>query len=263
MVEILMKELLEAGVHFGHQTKRWNPKMARFIFEERDGVYIIDLEQTVKCIEAASEFLGDLASKGGLVLFVGTKKQAQGTIANEAKRCQMPYVNQRWLGGTLTNFQTIRKSVDRFNQIERMAEDGTFDLLTKKERLMLTKEKEKLNKVLGGIIKMEKLPRAVFVVDPKKEEIAVREANKLSIPVVAIVDTNCDPDLITYPLPGNDDAIRAIALMTQKVADSVAEGRERLVKGLETEGKEKPKGVPEEEEEATEGSEEPPEEEVK
>ncbi len=252
MVDISMKELLEAGVHFGHQTKRWNPKMARFIFGERDGVYIIDLEQTVKCIKDATKFLKDLASEGELVLFVGTKKQARESVANEAKRCGMPYITQRWLGGILTNFRTIRKSVDRFNQIGRMAEDGTFELLTKKERLMLTREKEKLGKVLGGIIKMEKLPQAVFVVDPKREEIAVREAVKLSIPVVAIVDTNCDPDQIDYPLPGNDDAIRAIALLTQKVADSVAEGRERLLKGLEKETKpkekEKPKKVTEEEE---------------
>lgn len=252
MVDISMKELLEAGVHFGHQTKRWNPKMARFIFGERGGVYIIDLEQTVKCIEAAAKFLKDLASEGELVLFVGTKKQAQESVANEAKRCGMPYVTQRWLGGTLTNFRTVRKSVDRFNQIGRMAEDGTFELLTKKERSMLTKEKERLGKVLGGIIKMEKLPRAVFVVDPKREGIAVREAIKLSIPVVAIVDTDCDPDRIDYPLPGNDDAIRAIGLITQKVADSVAEGRERLLKGLETELKEEKKKAKKATEEETE-----------
>lgn len=235
MAEITMKEMLEAGVHFGHQTRRWNPKMGRFIFGERDGIYIIDLEKTVKCIEEACEFLKDVVSEGGLVLFVGTKRQAQDSIASEAKRCGMPYVNQRWLGGTLTNFQTIRKSVGRLNQLEKMAEDGTFDLLTKKERASLSKEMEKLRKVLEGIIKMERLPRAVFIVDPKKEDIAVREANKLSIPIVAIVDTNCDPDIIAYPLPGNDDAIRSIGLITIGIADSIIEGRERFLKGLETE----------------------------
>lgn len=256
MADISIKELLEAGVHFGHQTRRRNPKMNRFIFGERDGIHIIDLEQTAGCIKEACEFLNGVASEGKLVLFVGTKKQAQESIANEANRCGMPYVNKRWLGGTLTNFQTIRKSVGRLNQIEKMVQDGTFELLTKKERASLNKEMERTRKLLEGVIKMDRLPGVLFVVDPKREEIAVKEANKLSIPIVAIVDTNCDPELISYPLPGNDDAIRSIGLITAKCADSVIEGRQNLLKGLEGEVKKKVKKTKEKVEEAEKSTEE-------
>ena len=254
MADTSVKELLEAGVHFGHQTRRRNPKMNRFIFGERDGIHIIDLEQTANCLESACEFLKGVASEGKLVLFVGTKKQAQESISNEAKRCGMPYVNKRWLGGTLTNFQTIRKSVGRLNQIEKMVQDGTFELLTKKEGASLNKEMQRTGKLLEGIIKMDRLPHALFVVDPKKEGIAVHEANKLSIPIVAIVDTNCDPELISHPLPGNDDAIRSIGLITAKCADSVIEGRERLLKGLEAEVKQKARKTKKTIEEAVEES---------
>lgn len=237
MAESLMKELLEAGVHFGHQTKRWNPKMKRYIFGEKNGIYIIDLEQTVKNLEQACQFLTNLASEGKMILFVGTKRQARRAVDVQAKRCGMPYVNQRWVGGMLTNFQTIRKSVSRLQKLEKMKTDGTFELLSKKEIATINKEIAKLLKDLEGVISMTKLPGALFIIDPKKEEIAIREANKLSIPIVAIVDTNCDPDKIDYPLPGNDDAIRAIELMTSKVADSVIGGRQMLLDGLE--GKEK------------------------
>ena len=215
-----MKQLLEAGVHFGHQTRRWNPKMARFIFTERNGIYIIDLQKTVKKMDEAYNFVRDLAAEGGKVLFVGTKKQAQESIKNEAERCNQYFVNERWLGGMLTNFQTIEKRVKRLKTLEKQAEDGTFELLPKKEVTLLKHEMEKLQKYLGGIKDMKKLPAALFIIDPKKEEIAVSEARKLHIPIIATVDTNCDPDVIDYPIPANDDAIRAVKLLTGKIADA-------------------------------------------
>ena len=221
-----MKQLLEAGVHFGHQTRRWNPKMARFIFTERNGIYIIDLQKTVQKMDEAYNFVRDLAAEGGKILFVGTKKQAQESIKNEAERCNQFYVNERWLGGMLTNFQTIEKRVKRLKTLEKQAEDGTFDVLPKKEVTILKHEMEKLQKYLGGIKDMKKLPDALFVIDPKKEEIAVSEARKLNIPIIATVDTNCDPDLIDYPIPANDDAIRAVKLLTGKIADAVLEGNQ-------------------------------------
>ena len=224
MAVVSMKQLLEAGVHFGHQTRRWNPKMARFIFTERNGIYIIDLQKTVKKMDEAYNFVRDLAAEGGKILFVGTKKQAQESIKNEAERCNQFYVNERWLGGMLTNFQTIEKRVKRLKTLEKQAEDGTFDVLPKKEVTILKHEMEKLQKYLGGIKDMKKLPDALFVIDPKKEEIAVSEARKLNIPIIATVDTNCDPDLIDYPIPANDDAIRAVKLLTGKIADAVLEG---------------------------------------
>lgn len=226
---ISMKQLLEAGVHFGHQTRRWNPKMAPYIFMDRNGIYIIDLQKTVKKIEEAYNFVRDLAANGGIILFVGTKKQAQQTIQEEAERCGMFYVNQRWLGGMLTNFQTIKKRIERLHELERLVETGQLELRPKKEAAELLREKEKLQKYLGGIKNMRRLPDALFVVDPRKERIAVAEARKLRIPVVAIVDTNCDPDLIDYVIPGNDDAIRAVRLITSKIADAVIEGREGVV----------------------------------
>lgn len=221
-----MKQLLEAGVHFGHQTRRWNPKMARFIFTERNGIYIIDLQKTVKKMDEAYNFVRDLAAEGGKVLFVGTKKQAQESIKNEAERCNQYFVNERWLGGMLTNFQTIEKRVKRLKTLEKQAEDGTFELLPKKEVALLKHEMEKLQKYLGGIKDMKKLPDALFIIDPKKEEIAVSEARKLHIPIIATVDTNCDPDVIDYPIPANDDAIRAVKLLTGKIADAVLEGNQ-------------------------------------
>jgi small subunit ribosomal protein S2 len=223
---ISMKQLLEAGVHFGHQTRRWNPKMDRYIFTERNGIYIIDLQKTVKKIDEAYYFLKSLAEKGGKVLFVGTKKQAQDSVAEEAKRCGMYYINQRWLGGTLTNFQTIQKRITRLKQIEKMSEDGTFDVLPKKEVILLHKEQERLEKFLGGIKSMNKVPDALFIIDPRKERIAVAEARKLGIPIVGIVDTNCDPDEIDYVIPANDDAIRAVKLLTAKIADAVVEAKQ-------------------------------------
>ena len=226
MAVVSMKQLLEAGVHFGHQTRRWNPKMARFIFTERNGIYIIDLQKTVKKMDEAYNFVRDLAAEGGKILFVGTKKQAQESIKNEAERCNQFYVNERWLGGMLTNFQTIEKRVKRLKTLEKQAEDGTFDVLPKKEVTILKHEMEKLQKYLGGIKDMRKLPDALFVIDPKKEEIAVSEARKLNIPIIATVDTNCDPDLIDYPIPANDDAIRAVKLLTGKIADAVLEGNQ-------------------------------------
>lgn len=229
MAVVSMKQLLEAGVHFGHQTRRWNPKMAPYIFMDRNGIYIIDLQKTVKKIEEAYNFVKELAANGGTVLFVGTKKQAQQSIQEEAERCGMFYVNQRWLGGMLTNFQTIRKRVERLHELERLIESGQLELRTKKEAAELLREREKLQKYLGGIKNMRRLPDALFVVDPRKERIAVAEARKLRIPVVAIVDTNCDPDLIDYVIPGNDDAIRAVRLITSKIADAVIEGREGVV----------------------------------
>lgn len=226
MSVISMKQLLEAGVHFGHQTRRWNPKMKKYIFTERNGIYIIDLQKTVKKIEEAYNFLRDLAADGGTVLFVGTKKQAQESVREEALRSGMFYVNQRWLGGTLTNFQTIRTRINRLKEIEKMEEDGTFDVLPKKETINILKEKERLLKFLGGIKDMKKLPDAIYVIDPRKESIAIAEARKLGIPIVGIVDTNCDPDEIDYVIPANDDAIRAVKLLTSKMADAVIEGKQ-------------------------------------
>ena len=226
MSVISMKQLLEAGVHFGHQTRRWNPKMKEYIFTERNGIYIIDLQKTVKKIDEAYYFIRDLAMEGGTVLFVGTQKQAQESIEQEAKRCEMFYVNQRWLGGMLTNFKTIQSRINKLRKIEKMEADGDFDLLPKKEVIQLKAEQEKLEKNLGGIKEMKKLPSAMFVVDPRKEHIAILEAKALGIPVVAIVDTNCDPDEADYPIPGNDDAIRAVKLIASKIADAVLEGRQ-------------------------------------
>ena len=221
---VSMKQLLEAGVHFGHQTRRWNPKMAPYIFTERNGIYIIDLQKTVKMVEDAYNFVRDTAANGGTVLFVGTKKQAGESIREEALRCGMYYVNARWLGGMMTNFKTIRRRIDRLAQLRTMQEDGTFDRLPKKEVVKLELEIEKLEKYLGGIKEMKKLPSAMFVVDPRKEKIAVAEAKKLGIPIVAIVDTNCDPDEIDYVIPGNDDAIRAVKLISATMANAVIEG---------------------------------------
>jgi len=221
-----MKQLLEAGVHFGHQTRRWNPKMDRYIYMERNGIYIIDLQQTVKKFDEAYNFIKEVVAGGKGVLFVGTKKQAQETIKDEAKRCEMYFVNQRWLGGMLTNYKTIRKRVFRLKELERMEADGAFEVLSKKEVAKLKNEWERLERFLGGIKDMDKLPGAVFVVDPRKEKIAVAEARKLNIPVVAIVDTNCDPDEIDYVIPGNDDAIRAVRLISAKIADAVLESKQ-------------------------------------
>ncbi|WAA10741.1 30S ribosomal protein S2 [Fervidibacillus albus] len=226
MSVISMKQLLEAGVHFGHQTRRWNPKMKKYIFTERNGIYIIDLQKTVKKVEEAYNFMKQLAADGGKVLFVGTKKQAQESVKAEAERVGMYYVNHRWLGGTLTNFETIQKRVQRLKEIEKMAEDGTFDVLPKKEVVGLKKEKEKLEKFLGGIKEMNQLPDCLFVIDPRKERIAVQEARKLNIPIVGIVDTNCDPDEIDYVIPANDDAIRAVKLLTGKMADAIMEANQ-------------------------------------
>ena len=226
MSVISMKQLLEAGVHFGHQTRRWNPKMKRFIFTERNGIYIIDLQKTVKEVEKAYYFIRDIAMDNKSVLFVGTKKQAQDSIEAEAKRCGQFYVANRWLGGMLTNFKTIRSRVARLNKIEEMETNGDMELLPKKEVLQLMHEKEKLLKNLGGIREMKDLPGALFIVDPRKERIAIAEARNLGIPIVAIVDTNCDPDEVDYPIPGNDDAIRAVKLITSKMADAVLEGRQ-------------------------------------
>lgn len=226
MAVVSMKQLLEAGVHFGHQTRRWNPKMAQYIFTERNGIYIIDLQKTVKKLDEAYNFIRDLSTEGGSVLFVGTKKQAQESIREEAERCGMHFVNARWLGGMLTNFRTIRHRIDRMEQLKKMREDGTFDLLPKKEVVKLELEIEKLEKFLGGVKDMNKLPKALFIVDPRKERIAVSEARKLNIPIVAIVDTNCDPDEIDYVIPGNDDAIRAVKLIAGAMADAILEGRQ-------------------------------------
>ena len=226
MAVISMKQLLEAGVHFGHQTRRWNPKMAPYIFTERNGIYIIDLQKTVKKVDEAYDFLRSVAEEGKSILFVGTKKQAQEAVKDEALKSGMFYVNERWLGGMMTNFATIRKSINRLKELEAMEEDGTFEVLSKKEVLALKREQEKLEKSLGGIKDMEELPGALFIVDPRKERIAVAEAKKLNIPIVAIVDTNCDPDEIDYVIPGNDDAIRAVKLLTSRMADAVIEGRQ-------------------------------------
>ena len=226
MAVISMKQLLEAGVHFGHQTRRWNPKMATYIFTERNGIYIIDLQKTVKKLEEAYYFVRDMAASGESILFVGTKKQAQDAIKEEAERCGQFYVNARWLGGMLTNFKTMRTRIARLNQLQKMQADGTFDLLPKKEVIKLQLEIAKLEKYLGGVKEMKKLPGALFVVDSRKEKNAIAEARKLNIPIVAIVDTNCDPDEIDYVIPGNDDAIRAIKLISQTMANAVLEGKQ-------------------------------------
>ena len=229
MAIVSMKQLLEAGVHFGHQTRRWNPKMAPYIFTERNGIYIIDLQKTVKKVEECYSFLRELAAQGGTVLFVGTKKQAQAAIKEEAERCGMFYVNERWLGVMLTNFKTIQTRIKRLHDLEKMEEEGTFDLLPKKEVIVLRHEMAKLEKYLGGIKNMKKLPSALFVIDPRKEHNAILEARKLHIPIVATVDTNCDPDEVDYLMPANDDAIRAVRLLTSKMADAVLEGKASAV----------------------------------
>lgn len=226
MSVISMKQLLEAGVHFGHQTRRWNPKMAPYIYTERNGIHIIDLQKTVGLVDEAYRAIFDIVAQGGTILFVGTKKQASETIAEEAARCGMYYVNERWLGGMLTNFRTIRSRIDRLKKIEKMSDDGTFDLLPKKEVANLKKEQEKLTKNLGGIKDMDRIPDAVFVVDPKKEALCVKEANSLGLTVIGIADTNCDPDELDYVIPGNDDAIRAVKLIVSKMADAVIEAKQ-------------------------------------
>jgi small subunit ribosomal protein S2 len=230
MATLTMKELLEAGVHFGHQTKRWNPKMQKYIFGERNGIYIIDLQKTLKKFREAYGYVRDLAASGGTLLFVGTKKQAQESVFEEASRCGMFYVNHRWLGGTLTNFATIRKSIGRLKKLDEMNETGEYERLPKKEVIGLERERAKLESALVGIKNMDRLPAAVFIIDPKKEKIAVEEAQRLAIPIVAIVDTNCDPTGIDYPIPGNDDAIRAVRLITSRMADAVLEGAGTLAK---------------------------------
>ena len=232
---VSIKQLLESGVHFGHQTRRWNPKMARYIFGERNGIYIINLERTEKELKSACDFLSNIASRGEYILFVGTKKQAQQAIIDESNRCEMFYVDQRWLGGTLTNFETIRKSIKRLDQLEAMRDDGTFDKLKKKEVAVYTKEMSKLLKNLGGIRSMDKLPGALFIVDIKKEETAVKEARRLKIPIVALVDTNSDPDVIDYVIPGNDDAIKSVRLVAAAVSEAIIEGRSKYVKAQKAE----------------------------
>jgi small subunit ribosomal protein S2 len=228
---ISMKQLLEAGVHFGHQTRRWNPKMARYIFQERNGIYIIDLAKTVQRLREVYEATKELSRRGKIFLFVGTKKQAQDVVREEAERCGMFFVNQRWLGGTLTNFQTIQKRIARLRDLERQRDTGVFDALTKKEVSKLEDELSRLERFLGGIKDMPRLPDAIYIVDPRKERIAVLEARKLKIPIIAVIDTNCDPDEIDYPIPGNDDAIRAVKLMTSKIADAILEGRTEAESG--------------------------------
>ncbi len=246
MPAVSIKDLLEAGVHFGHQTKRWNPKMKPYIFGQRNGIYIIDLQKTLRKFREATDFLGKIAAEGRNILFVGTKRQAQEAISEEAQRCEMHFVNLRWLGGLLTNFQTIRKSLDRLRELDGLETDGKFEDLTKKERIRLDKQRIRLNRVLSGIRKMDRLPDALFVVDSHKEKIAVREARKLNIPVVAIVDTNCDPDEVDYVIPGNDDAIRAIRLFSSRIADSILEGSSLYQRNqqAEAEGEEKNPPVP-------------------
>ncbi|MBT0568377.1 30S ribosomal protein S2 [Williamsia sp. CHRR-6] len=238
MAVVTMKQLLDSGAHFGHQTRRWNPKMKRFIFTDRNGIYIIDLQQTLTFIDKAYEFVKETVAHGGTILFVGTKKQAQESIASEATRVGMPYVNQRWLGGMLTNFSTVHKRLQRLKELETMEQTGGFEGRTKKEILMLTREMTKLDRTLGGIRDMAKVPSAVWIVDTNKEHIAVGEARKLNIPVIAILDTNCDPDLVDYPIPGNDDAIRSAALLTRVVASAVAEGvQSRASRGADGDSK--------------------------
>jgi len=229
MVSEILKALLECGVHFGHQTRRWNPKMKRFIFGERSGIYIIDLEKTVEALNIARDFALNIAGKGGYILFVGTKKQASDVIASEAQRAGMPYINNRWMGGLLTNFDTVRKSLDKLTRIETMATDGTFANLKKKEISSLEIERQKLLRDLGGIREMKGIPKAVFLVDSKREEIAVREANRLKIPIIGLIDTNCDPDPIDYPIPGNDDALKSIRYITTVIADAIIEGRKEFL----------------------------------
>src|SRR6188474_318097 len=226
-----MKELLEAGVHFGHQTKRWNPKMKEYIFGERNGIYIIDLQKTLKLFKDAMRFVGEMAAQGKTVLFVGTKRQAQDAIAEEAGRCGQYYVNQRWLGGLLTNFQTVQKSIKRLKDLESMQTDGRYEKMTKKERIKLDRERESLNKNLSGIKSMNRLPDCVFIIDVKKEEIAVAEANRLGIPIVAVVDTNCSPEGIDYVIPGNDDALRAVRLFASRISDAIVEGNQIATEG--------------------------------
>ena len=238
MAVVSMKQLLEAGVHFGHQTRRWNPKMAEYIFTERNGIYIIDLQKTVRKLEGAYNFVRELSMEGKSVLFVGTKKQAQESVRDEAERAGAYFVNARWLGGMLTNFRTIRRRIDRLNQLKTMEADGTFEMLPKKEVVKLNLEIEKLEKFLGGIKEMKQLPGALFIVDPRKERIAVAEAKKLGIPIVAIVDTNCDPDEIDYVIPGNDDAIRAVKLISGTIANAIVEGKEGQMGAAEAEAKE-------------------------
>ena len=259
MVTITMKELLEAGVHFGHETKRWDPKMKPYIFGARDGIYIIDLQKTVSMFREAYQFVRDAAARGEHILFVGTKRQAQESIQEQATRCSMSYVNHRWLGGMLTNYQTIRKSIDRLNRLESMRSEEIFNLLPKKEVLQLEKERNRLEKSLGGIKAMDRLPGAVFIVDIKKERIAVHETRKLGIPSVGIVDSNANPEEITYPIPGNDDAIRAIRLMSTRMADAVIEGRQEFEKKLQQQMEEEPITPPADEEGAAAQSAEPPE----
>ena len=242
MSVISMKNLLEAGVHFGHQTRRWDPKMAKYIFAERNGIYIIDLQKTVRKVEEAYSFLRDLVTAGGTIIFVGTKKQAQETVKSEAERCGMYYVNQRWLGGLLTNFVTIKKRIQRLNNLEKMEVDGSFENLSKKEIGMLRKERMKLDKYLSGIKDMKRVPNAMYVVDSKKELIAVREARKLGIPVIGIVDTNCDPDDVDYIIPGNDDAIRAVKLISMTMANAVLEGKQEAEFKLSKQAKEAEEG---------------------
>ena len=242
MATLTMKELLEAGVHFGHQTKRWNPKMQKYIFGERNGIYIIDLQKTLKKFREAYAYVRDLAAGGGTVLFVGTKKQAQETVFEEAGRCGMFYVNHRWLGGTLTNFTTIKKSIARLKKLDEMSETGEYERLPKKEVIGLERERAKLQSALVGIKNMDRLPSAIFIIDPKKEKIAVEESQRLAIPIVAIVDTNCDPTGIDYPVPGNDDAIRAVRLITARMADAVLEGAGSFAKE-EAEAAEEAEGV--------------------
>jgi len=232
----LIKQLLEAGVHFGHKTSRWNPKMKKFIFGERSGIYIIDLEKTEECLNAARDFLLDITSKGEIVLFVGTKKQAQEVVKQEAIRCGMYYVTERWPGGLLTNYATVKKSINRLKEIERMQLDGTFKKLTKKEIARLEKELGKLNKNFSGIAQMERMPKAIFIVDTKKEDTAVKEAKRLSIPIIGLIDTNCNPDQVTYPIAGNDDATKSVRLITSLIADSVVEGRKRFLSYLSESG---------------------------
>jgi small subunit ribosomal protein S2 len=238
MAVVTMRQLLESGVHFGHQTRRWNPKMKRFIFTERNGIYIIDLQQSLSYIDRAYDFIKETVAHGGSVLFVGTKKQAQDAIAEQATRVGMPYVNQRWLGGMLTNFSTVYKRLQRLKELEMLEQTGGVHVTSKKESLMLSREREKLERTLGGIRDMQKLPSAVWIVDTKKEHIAIAEARKLGIPVVAILDTNCDPDEVDYPIPGNDDAIRAVSTLTRVVADAVAEGL--IARAGAAQGEEKP-----------------------
>jgi small subunit ribosomal protein S2 len=236
MAEVTMKELLEAGVHFGHETKRWDPRMKPYIFGARNGIYIIDLQKTVQLFKETYQFVRDITSKGEYVLFVGTKKQAQESILEESTRCKMFYVNQRWLGGMLTNFQTIKRSIDRLKKLEAMKNEEIYNLLPKKEILELEKERIKLERTLGGIKNMDRLPGAIFVVDPKKEKIAVNEARKIGIPSIGVVDTNCNPEEVDYLIPGNDDAIRAIRLISSKIADAVNEGRQIHEKQMQIEG---------------------------